>query len=74
MNLFKSTIGANLKYKSAPAILSSSNDLFRLPKTFVKQYDPILDPSKKTTFGFNGVGELAYKRSYARVRDDLGGR
>lgn len=25
-------------------------------------------------FGFNGVGELAYKRSYARVREDLGGR
>jgi ribonucleoside-triphosphate reductase len=25
-------------------------------------------------FGFNGVGELAYKRSYARVRDDLDGR
>ena len=49
-----------------------STDTFRLPKTFVDNYNPALNPSKRVAFGFNGLGELAYKRTYSRVRDSDG--
>lgn len=45
-------------------------DLFRLPQNFVKNYDPVRGAKSHPPFGFNGVGELAYLRSYSRVKDD----
>ncbi|TNV81931.1 hypothetical protein FGO68_gene2829 [Halteria grandinella] len=47
----------------------SQREVFRLDPSFIAQYQ-----NQRIRFGFNGVGELAYKRSYARVREDLGGR
>jgi hypothetical protein len=37
-------------------------------------YEPTEDGKNRPRFGFNGLGEIAYIRSYARVREDLGGR
>ncbi len=39
---------------------------FQLDKDFVESYK-----YKKSPFGFNGLGELVYKRSYSRVKQDL---
>lgn len=38
---------------------------FRLTDAFLKKYQAIEPP-----FGFNGLGELVYLRTYSRVRDD----
>ncbi|MBW6442573.1 fused protease/ribonucleoside-triphosphate reductase [Patescibacteria group bacterium] len=38
---------------------------FKLDESFVARYDKIKPP-----FGFNGFGELVYKRTYSRVRED----
>ncbi len=37
-------------------------------------YEPTADGLNRPRFGFNGLGEIAYIRSYARVRNDFGGR
>eukprot|EP01119_Soliformovum_irregulare_P025453 TRINITY_DN9434_c0_g1_i1.p1 TRINITY_DN9434_c0_g1~~TRINITY_DN9434_c0_g1_i1.p1 ORF type:complete len:681 (-),score=139.37 TRINITY_DN9434_c0_g1_i1:226-2268(-) len=42
---------------------TSSDSRFRLEKEFVDQYRNQAPP-----FGFNGLGELVYKRSYSRVK------
>ena len=36
-----------------------------LPNDFVEQYK-----NKHVNFGFNGVGEIAYKRSYSRIKEN----
>jgi ribonucleotide reductase alpha subunit len=54
-------------------IRDNQMERFRLDPKFAKGYSPA-SLGRPVQFGFNGVGELAYKRSYARVRDDLGGR
>ena len=41
----------------------SSN--FRLPSQFVDEYR-----SKQVNFGFNGLGEIAYLRTYSRIKQD----
>jgi len=38
---------------------------FALDASFIEQYR-----HKKTSFGFNGLGEIAYRRSYSRLKDD----
>ena len=40
---------------------------FKLDRDFVSMY-----AEGKPNFGFNGLGEIAYIRSYARFREDLG--
>ena len=59
-------------FTSSRSIFSEqpSDDKFRLPTTFVKQYDPIRGGKLQPKFGFNGVGELAYLRSYSRMKED----
>lgn len=43
----------------------STTPLFSLDKNFVEQY-----ATKKPPFGFNGLGELVYLRTYSRIKDD----
>jgi len=44
---------------------SKEDYTFRLPSDFVAQY------AKKTPpFGFNGLGEVTYRRSYSRMKED----
>jgi hypothetical protein len=38
---------------------------FKLSKAFVEKYKDVPPP-----FGFTGLGELVYKRSYSRVKPD----
>ena len=59
--------------RSLHTILKNQSEKFRLKESFTESYSPSAT-GKQIQFGFNGVGELAYKRSYARVRDDRGGR
>ena len=40
-------------------------DKFKLSESFIEQYH-----SKKPPFGFNGLGELVYMRTYSRIKDD----
>lgn len=53
---------------------SSPKEIFKLDPDFVSMYEPTDDGLNRPRFGFNGIGEIAYIRSYARVREDLGGR
>eukprot|EP00831_Metopus_contortus_P067647 TRINITY_DN60380_c0_g1_i2.p2 TRINITY_DN60380_c0_g1~~TRINITY_DN60380_c0_g1_i2.p2 ORF type:complete len:111 (+),score=33.22 TRINITY_DN60380_c0_g1_i2:78-410(+) len=39
--------------------------MFALDKEFVETFR-----DKPTSFGFNGLGEIAYRRSYSRVKED----
>jgi intein/homing endonuclease len=41
------------------------NDYFRLDDDFIRSYD-----DKKPNFGFNGLGELVYYRTYSRIKPD----
>ncbi len=43
----------------------ASGAKFKLSEDFVNAYR-----QKKVNFGFNGLGEIAYKRSYSRTKDD----
>ncbi len=45
--------------------LFGSNVTFRLSKDFVSQFKNVAPP-----FGFNGLGELTYMRTYSRVKDN----
>ena len=36
---------------------------FRLNENFIKEYE-----NKKAPFGFNGLGELVYMRTYSRLK------
>ena len=38
---------------------------FKLRETFINNYKNI-----KPAFGFNGLGELVYLRTYSRIKDD----
>ena len=38
---------------------------FKLSENFVSKYK-----RKKAPFGFNGLGELVYMRTYSRIKDD----
>ena len=38
---------------------------FKLPRLFVKSYS-----KKRPNFGFNGLGEMVYKRTYSRVKEN----
>ena len=38
---------------------------FRLSEAFIKKYQKVKPP-----FGFNGLGELVYRRSYSRIKED----
>ncbi len=44
---------------------AEKHDKFKLSKSFVEKFADIKPP-----FGFNGLGELVYRRSYSRLRDD----
>ena len=41
------------------------NQKFKLSLTFMNKYK-----RKKPPFGFNGVGELVYMRTYSRIKGD----
>jgi len=45
--------------------LNNENRPFRLSDNFVAKYK-----RKKAPFGFNGLGELVYQRTYSRLKDD----
>eukprot|EP00954_Amorphochlora_amoebiformis_P003196 249922-Amorphochlora_amoeboformis.AAC.1 len=47
------------------ALARQASTPFRLSPKFMKEYS-----SKKAPFGFNGLGELVYHRTYSRVRED----
>jgi len=46
-------------------LTKSSPRKFALEDSFLEEYR-----HKKTNFGFNGLGEIAYRRSYSRLKDD----
>ena len=71
MLLLKQKISPSTSRRSIHT-LHSLADRFRLPSKFIAQYDPIKDPSKKVSFGFNGLGEIAYKRTYSRLLAESG--
>ena len=48
---------------------SEEKATFKLSPNFVARFASVDPP-----FGFNGLGALVFQRSYARVRQDLGGR
>lgn len=52
------------RMKSTIAYRSFSSK-FKLPKDFVDLYR-----AKPVKFGFNGLGEIAYIRTYSRIRED----
>ena len=41
------------------------NTEFKLSPSFVEKYK-----TKKAPFGFNGLGELVYLRTYSRIKDN----
>lgn len=43
----------------------SSDTAFRLDPAFIAEYK-----SKKPPFGFNGLGELVFRRTYSRIKED----
>ena len=43
----------------------SSRYQFKLPNDFISKYK-----HKRVNFGFNGLGELVYKRTYSRMKED----
>ncbi len=45
--------------------MQSAVQKFSLDPTFIEQYR-----HRKPVFGFNALGEIAYKRSYSRLKDD----
>lgn len=51
-------------YLSTP-VISASNRRFSLSNSFISSF-----ASKPSPFGFNGLGELVYRRTYSRVKDD----
>ncbi|KAH8547664.1 hypothetical protein BGW37DRAFT_524075 [Umbelopsis sp. PMI_123] len=44
---------------------STSNKSFKLSKPFVEKYKDAVPP-----FGFNGLGEIVYRRTYSRLKED----
>ena len=40
-------------------------DKFKLSDNFINSYK-----RKKAPFGFNGLGELVYMRTYSRIKED----
>lgn len=42
---------------------------FQLPEYFLEMYQPSV---RQPSFGFNGLGEIAYLRTYARYQEHLG--
>ena len=61
---FAQNVGMNI-YR----MFSTQSSDFKLDKNFLEMYSPDM---RKPVFGFNGLGEIAYLRSYARFRDELG--
>ena len=48
------------------------SEIYKLQSQFMKQYDPFVGIKEQPIFGFNGVGEIAYMRSYSRVKEKTG--
>ena len=44
---------------------SFSTSKFQIPENFLANYK-----TKKVNFGFNGLGELVYKRTYSRMKEN----
>jgi len=63
-NIF--TVTKQVKLPLSPIIPDMK---FQLPQDFLSNYTPEV---RKPLFGFNGLGEIAYLRSYARHIDSLG--
>lgn len=58
----------SLNPSDSPVILnddSNNSDKFRLTQNFLNKYKTIRPP-----FGFNGLGELVYMRTYSRLKED----
>lgn len=55
----------SLQEKIVARIKSSNIRPFKLNKAFINKYSDIKPP-----FGFNGLGELAYRRTYSRIKED----
>ncbi len=45
----------------------NAKNLFQLPKDIISEYE-----NKPSPFGFDGLGEFIYHRTYSRVKDDDG--
>ncbi|KAK5582375.1 hypothetical protein RB653_003958 [Dictyostelium firmibasis] len=50
---------------SSPLFLKETIKAFKLKKEFIEKYS-----KKKAPFGFGVLGEIVYRRSYSRVKDD----
>ncbi len=53
------------KAHATPADLVLGNEKFQIDPQFIRQYAYI-----KPKFGFNGLGELVYRRTYSRIKED----
>lgn len=51
--------------KNASSFVKGLNKFFHLSKQFVDQYR-----EKQAPFGFNGLGEVVYRRTYSRLKND----
>ncbi len=52
-------------------VLNMKKNFFRKFSTFRMNDDFIaLYKERKVNFGFNGLGNLVYKRTYSRIKDD----
>lgn len=54
-----------LRASGARRLLSSSSPSFSLSEAFLAKYKDARPP-----FGFNGLGELVYRRTYSRLKED----
>ena len=61
------TTSSRYAYKAhaTPADLVVANGKFQIDPQFIRQYAYI-----KPKFGFNGLGELVYRRTYSRIKED----
>ena len=58
-------VESNRKLRKFFASIDCEGDHFRLDPNFLKVYG-----DKKPNFGFNGLGEFVFYRTYSRVKDD----
>lgn len=54
-----------LHYASVLKLSYALGAKFKLPEEFIKEYK-----GKQPPFGFGVLGELVYRRTYSRVKDD----
>eukprot|EP01080_Neovahlkampfia_damariscottae_P001598 gene1598-12723_t len=55
----------NSVFRKLTFLKSSPKRKYHLSKSFIEEYS-----KKETNFGFNGLGETVYKRTYARIKEN----